>query len=114
MDGLVTTISTELGGVSDAVVYGLFVLVVTQLTLQVWALVDLARVDRVVGGRKWVWAALIVLAGNAGLGAILYFAIGRRVPALSAEADTPVVTDGDKTARAVDALYGDQNGGASR
>jgi len=81
-------------------------LIVVQLATQVYALVDLARRDRVRGDRKWVWA-LIIVFGNL-VGAIVYLAVGRS----PAEIDIPAGASGASTAggeaalRAVDALYG--------
>lgn len=84
---------------------GLGVLVVVQLTVEIWALVDLYRrpADRVVLGKKWVWV-LIILFVNL-VGAIVYFAVGR-VPAPAAEV-TPDTPTSDRAARAADALYGE-------
>ncbi len=111
---MIQAISDALGGVSNGVVYAILALGVVQIGVQIWALVDLARRERVAGGRKWLWAVLIIFLSNLALGAILYFAIGRRVPPEVVETDTPAVSNGDKTARAVDALYGSQDGDAPR
>jgi len=51
-------------------------LVVLQLGLEITALVDLVRRERVVGGRKWIWAVVIVCFSL--LGAVVYFAAGRK------------------------------------
>jgi hypothetical protein len=81
-------------------------LIVVQLALQLYALADLARRDRVRGGRKWLWA-LVIAFGNV-VGAIAYLAVGRS----PAEIDIPATASGASTAggeaarRAVDALYG--------
>lgn len=104
--------SEALGGVSYGVVYALLALAVLQVGVQVWALVDLVRRDRVAGGRKWVWALVIVFLSNLALGAILYFAIGRKVTAPVAEPDAPDHTASDRAARAVDTLYGSGKGDA--
>ena len=61
--------------VSTTVTAILLVLVAVQLATQVYALVDLARRDEVFGGRKWLWALIIVL-GNL-MGAIGYLVAGR-------------------------------------
>ena len=79
---------------------------VVQLALQLYALADLARRDRVRGQRKWVWA-LVIAFGNL-VGAIAYLAVGRP----SAQADMPTgasaasTAGGEAARRAVDALYG--------
>jgi hypothetical protein len=81
-------------------------LIVVQLALQLYALADLARRDRVRGGRKWLWA-LVIAFGNV-VGAIVYLAVGRS----PAKIDIPATASGASTAggeaarRAVDALYG--------
>jgi len=89
-------------GVSTTVAVVLVVLVVTQLALQVYALVDLARRDAVRGGKKRVWAIVIVF-GNL-VGALVYLVAGRRP-----EREIPggaSAASGDAARRAVDALYG--------
>lgn len=50
-------------------------IVLLQLGLQIWALVDLAKRDNV-NGPKWVWALIIVLGEF--LGAIIYFIVGKK------------------------------------
>jgi hypothetical protein len=89
-------ISTRLAAVIVA-------LIAVQLTLQVYALVDLARRDAVRSAPRWLWA-VIILGGNL-IGAIVYLVIGRHPekelagPGASAEG-------GDVSRRAVDTLYG--------
>jgi len=111
---MVEEISKLLGGVPDAVVYGLLVLAAVQVGVQIWALIDLVRVERVVGGRKWLWALAIVLLSNLALGAILYFAIGKRVQAPAEEPSSPLANGTDRTARAVESLYGSPDEGDRR
>ena len=92
--------------ISPAVAGIVLGLIVVQLALQVYALVDLARRDKVRGDRKWLWA-LVIAFGNL-VGAIVYLAVGRA----PAEIDIPAGASGASTAggdaarRAVDALYG--------
>ena len=81
------------------------VLVAVQLTLQIIALVQLVRtpVERVsIGGRKWVWALIIVFGEI--LGAIFWFVLGRR----AAETDVGALPQAAPEAKqsAVDSLYG--------
>ena len=81
-------------------------LIVVQLAVQLYALADLVRRERVRGDRKWVWA-LVIAFGNL-IGAIVYLAIGRPpeevdFPAGGSAAST---AGGEATRRAVDALYG--------
>ena len=67
-------------------------LIVVQLALQLYALADLARRDRVRGDRKWAWA-LAIAFGNL-VGAIVYLAVGRA----PAEVDIPAGASGASTA----------------
>ena len=93
--------------VSTPVAAIMLVLVVVQVALLVFSLVDLARRDHVRGERKWVWALIIVL-GNLP-GAIAYLVAGRPAPTL----DLPggVSAGGrDAARRAVDALYNPRRG----
>jgi hypothetical protein len=85
------------------------ILVVVQLGVQIWALVDLIRrpAERVKGS-KWLWGALIVFLSNLALGAILYFAIGR-LPAPVDVAAPADASGGDRAQRAVDVLYGPED-----
>jgi hypothetical protein len=93
----------SVGGLSTPVLVGLIALGTAQLTLQVIALVDLARRTVVPGGRKWRWALLIIL--GALVGALLYLALGRSAtPSAGAEE----LRGGSDAARrrAIDTLYG--------
>lgn len=80
------------------------VFAVVQLVLDVIAIVDLVRrpVDRVTGGNKWLWVAVILLVNT--IGAILYLAIGRKAAPAADVAAPPV--PGAGTASIADALYG--------
>jgi hypothetical protein len=49
--------------------------IVLQLGLQIWALVDLARREAT-NGPKWLWA-VIIIAGEL-LGPVIYFIAGRK------------------------------------
>ena len=107
---MIQEISVALGGIDEIYVWLLLTFAVLQIGVQVWALVDLVRVDRVVGDRKWLWALAIIFLSNFALGAILYFAIGRRVPEAVDDSGEFREPDGDRAARAVDALYGPADG----
>ena len=84
----------------------LLAVIVVQLELQLYALADLARRDRVRGDRKWAWA-LVIAFGNL-VGAIVYLAIGRPPAEVDfASGGSAAGTAGGEAARrAVDALYG--------
>ncbi|MFN0178860.1 MAG: PLD nuclease N-terminal domain-containing protein [Gemmatimonadales bacterium] len=91
-------------GLPTAVVILLLVILVIQVALQIYSLLDLAKRHPVPGGQKWPWAVLIV-AGNL-LGAIAYLAIGRSGP-------LTITDQGAGTAearkQALDRLYGDRD-----
>jgi len=76
-----------------------------QLALQVYALLDLSKRDTVLGGRKWLWA-VIIIAGNL-IGAIIYLGLGRvvyqRGPGEGERAGSEKASR-----RAIDNLYGDR------
>jgi len=91
-------------GVSTTLAAVLIVLIVVQVALQVFALVDLARRDVVQGGRKWVWA-LVIVFGNL-LGAIVYLAVGRKSESDMLRGSGASTAGGDAARRAVDELYG--------
>ena len=68
----------------------------------VFCLVDLVRRPQVTGGRKWVWAVVIVLFNL--IGSIVYLAFGR-APAPVKE-PPPAPAAADRVAAAADLLYG--------
>jgi Phospholipase_D-nuclease N-terminal len=80
-------------------------LIVAQVATQAYALIDLARREAVRGGRKWVWA-LVILLGNLP-GAIAYLVVGRATPEVDVStADSgATAARGEAARRAVDALY---------
>ena len=92
--------------VSTTVAAIVLALIVAQLAMQVYALVDLARRDAVRGDRKWVWA-LVIAFGNLP-GAIGYLVAGRPTPQVDVSgAPSGASAAGAEAARrAVDALYG--------
>jgi hypothetical protein len=91
--------------VSTTVAAIVLALLILQLGMQVYALVDLARRDAVRGGRKWVWA-LVVALGNLP-GAIAYLAAGRTAPEAgsSSTSSGASAAGGEAARRAVDVLY---------
>src|SRR6476659_5298716 len=91
-------------GISQRLAIAIIALGVTQLTLQIWALVDLVR-RPAPAQRKVVFALVIVLAGL--VGAVAYLAVGR--PMLSEETSGGGSAGGANEAarkRALDQLYG--------
>lgn len=95
-------------GVSTPVLVLLGVLLAVQIGLAIFALFDLWRRDRVVGGHKVLWVVLILLGNLAG--SIIYLTVGRNVPPLPAEEASPLHTDpvthAERIRRGVEALYG--------
>ena len=89
-------------GIPPAGVIALGVLIVVQVALQVFALIDLSRRTSVVGGKKRIWVLAIVL-GNL-LGAIIYLAVGRHGPRQAP--DEGGGNSAVATREALDALYG--------
>jgi hypothetical protein len=102
-----TGVLEALGRLPMAALVALGVVVAVQFALQIYGLVDLARRDRVPGGRKWFWL-LVILVGQL-LGAIVYLVVGRSVPPRAAPGGGAV--DGGATARrTIDSLYGGREG----
>lgn len=89
------------------------VLVVAQLSFEILALVDMLRrpADQLaLGGRKWLWAIIILFVNW--LGAILYFAVGRKAaPAFESAFTAPTA---DNASLALDSLYGTPKDGETR
>ena len=104
---MIEEISRALGGIPPVAVWVLLTVSVVLLLFQVVALVDLARRGRVLWDRKWVWVLIILFVSN-GIGALLYFILGRRVPE---DVDVPFsrqagAESDEATQAAVDVLYG--------
>jgi len=95
------SIAERLGGIPIAGVVALLALALVQVPLQIFALVDLLRRPAGFGGRKWLWALIIVLAGL--IGAIAYLVRGRRVEAMPDDAGDAGAA---ARARALERLYG--------
>lgn len=90
-------------GLPPAAVVVLLVVLLVQVALQVYGLVDLHRRLLVPGGRKWPWALLIVV-GNL-VGAVIYLAMGR--PAAPIGGDHGAGS-AEARKKALDQLYGDR------
>jgi hypothetical protein len=88
-------------------------LVVLQVGLDVFALVDLYRrpVEQVLGANKWVWLAVIVLVST--LGAVIYLVLARR-PAVPGDPGAPPASRPVRTDDVADALYGPREDTDSR
>jgi hypothetical protein len=88
----------------------LAVLGTAQVAFEMYALVDMLRrpgTELTLGGRKWLWAIIILLINW--VGAILYLVAGRK-PAAAVDVPPPAPT-AERAASAADALYGRQEGG---
>ncbi|HEV7183195.1 MAG: PLD nuclease N-terminal domain-containing protein [Actinomycetales bacterium] len=96
----------DLNSLPIGVVVALAALLLVELALDIFALVDLIRRprSRVTFGNKWVWAAIIVLINL--IGAILYLAIGRK-PAPPTELAPPAAKSRTSMSSVADALYGE-------
>lgn len=110
-----STVMDELAALPTAAKIAIGVFYALQVTLQIYALVNLWRtpVERVQTGKKWVWALVILLVNT--VGAIIYLAAGKK----PAQAVDPVHqaahTEGngaraDRAAAAADLLYGSKEG----
>lgn len=88
----------------------IMVMLVVEVGVEVIALVRLARTptERVVFGRKWPWVLIILFIEL--VGAVVFLAAGRRPAPVDDPARTPVAPEtdaGDRAARTVDLLYGE-------
>ena len=92
-------------GVSTAVAVVILVLLIVQLSLQIYSLVDLARRDEVRGGKKWVWV-LVIAFGNL-VGALVYLVAGTKPERVIPGGASAAASDAAR--RAVDTLYGPRN-----
>ena len=97
-------IIARLGTLPKGVLLAAAIIACIQLVLQVYALIDLSRRDSVMGGRKWVWVAIIIIGSL--LGAIIYLGMGRVVYQPTGD-DDPAGSE-KATRRAIDNLYGDR------
>jgi hypothetical protein len=81
----------------------LIALGVVQLTLQIIALVDIARRPVLAGAPKWLWIVVSVLGGL--IGAAAYLALRRAAPP-APERSAAQAGDDAARRRALDSLYG--------
>jgi len=84
------------------------VVVVLQLALQVYSLIDLLRrpSEGLKFGKKWMWALAIVLGQF--YGPLIYLALARRPAILEEEAEVRPAEAASKARRAADVLYGEE------
>src|SRR5262249_26778792 len=90
-------------GIARPVGIAIIVLGVIQLTLQIWALVDIIK-RPAPAQRKLIFAAVTVLGGL--LGAIAYLAVGRPMLAETSSGESVGSSDAAARKRALDQLYG--------
>jgi Phospholipase_D-nuclease N-terminal len=92
----------DLATLPPGALIGLGAVLVVEIVLDVAALINLYRrpVAAVTFGNKWIWVAIIVLINL--VGAILYFAIGRKPIQTDQAAGSPRRSSAD----IADALYG--------
>jgi hypothetical protein len=105
---MIETIASQLGGMPREGVIALLVLLSLQAILQVLALIDLARRRTVRGGRKWVWALVII--GGTLVGALAYLVIGRQSETGDSEPDPGRGDLRGGGEDALDRLYGPRSG----
>ncbi len=82
-------------------------LVLLQLAIQIFAVVDVIRRPVVTGGSKLLWLLVILLGGV--LGTIIYLALGRGTPTVTEQPEAArerSAAAGDRAERAADLLYG--------
>lgn len=100
--------SPVLSSLPSGVLAILAVLALAEVTLDVMALVSLARRPRssVAFGNRWLWVAIIVLVNP--VGGILYLAVGRKQVTLIE--DLPGSASSGQSVRSIaDALYGEHD-----
>lgn len=97
--------NVPLSSLSPAVLIVLGVVALAELVLDVFALVDLYRrpAAQVTLPSKWIWVVIIVLVNL--VGAILYFAVGRR-PAPATDPRSGATPPTRSASEIADALYG--------
>lgn len=61
---------------TSEIIYMLLPLIILQLALMIFALRDLIKREKVTGGNKIIWGAIIILINI--IGPIIYFVLGRK------------------------------------
>ncbi|MEO7123952.1 MAG: PLD nuclease N-terminal domain-containing protein [Lacisediminihabitans sp.] len=95
----------DLSTLPAGILVAIGVLAVLELALNVVALVSLYRrpLNEVALGNKWVWVAIILLVNF--LGAILYFAIGRKATTAAGDPE-PIRANAPTSDDVAESLYG--------
>ncbi len=97
----------ELSNLSPVLLAAIALVVVAQLSLQIYSLIDLARrpASTLTWDKKWAWVLIIVFGEL--VGAIVYLVAGRKPPSAT---DPLRGTEGkdvsNRAAKAADTLYG--------
>lgn len=101
-------LATSLSAISPPVLAVIGAIVLIQIGLYVFALIDLYRrpVAQVALGNKLIWAAIILLVNI--IGAILYLAVGRQ-PAPAVDVSGQERRPPEQVEEIVDSLYGTQS-----
>ncbi|MHB9003904.1 MAG: PLD nuclease N-terminal domain-containing protein [Coriobacteriia bacterium] len=97
-------LTTALEGLSTPMLAMLAVLVLVQIGLEVYAVIDIIRrpVDRITGGNKLLWIVVVLFINM--IGAIIYLAVGRKpTPARDVASEAPAT---QRASDAADILYG--------
>lgn len=97
----------ELSQLPAPVLWAIIAVAIAQVSLEVYAIVDIVRrpASQIVGKKVW-WVLLVVFVNL--IGAVIYLVAGRK-PAELLETSVPRPTK-DAAADAVDALYGNEAG----
>lgn len=100
-------VATSLSAISPPVLAVLCAIALIQISLYVFALIDLYRrpVAQVALGNKWIWVAIILLVNI--IGALLYLAVGRR-PAPAGDDSGAEHRPPEQVEKIVETLYGNQ------
>jgi len=86
---------------------------IAQLAFEIWTLVKMFQTPAeqlTLGGRKWLWAIIILLVNW--IGAVIFLVAGRK-PAAAVEVP-PATGAATRAEAAADALYGARNGESER
>ncbi|MBA4370565.1 MAG: hypothetical protein C0418_03180 [Coriobacteriaceae bacterium] len=87
--------------------------VLLQLTLQVWGIVDLLKRDNgPFKGMKLIWFLVILLGGL--IGVVLYLAVGRGMVGTAPAVEQGAAPSTDRAKAAVESLYGEDPADAGR